>query len=257
MRTGMILVALLTSVAWGGSTLAVTLVETESGGERVVTYLSGAKMRSESPSMQGYVLMDLKERTYYMVNPEQGMVMDMSGLLQQKRTAGKQGEAVAVIFEERGAGPVIAGYPTRHFLVSANGQQCLEMFVSRQAMEDVGSSELLALADDLDQESGFGGGPCATPKLHDADFFREHGYPLREIAADGTVTEVVRILPDAPAPPGGFDLPPGYPVRSMDQMFGGYDGSLPATPPSAPESGQAGDDPIKGMLDALKQGFGN
>lgn len=258
MRPIMMFAVLLAGLAWSGPALAVTLVETESGGERVVSYLSGTKMRSESPSMQGYVLMDFKEQTYYMVNPEQRMVMDMSSMVQKNQLPAGQREASEVVIEELGAGPEIAGYTTRHVRISANGQHCTEMFVSRQAMQDIGSSELLELAEDLDRQGGFGGGPCAAPEVRSATFFREYGYPLKEVTADGMVTEVVRIVPDAPAPAGGFELPPGYPVRSMDQMLGGYGGRLPATEPSS-EPGQdaAGDDPIKGMLDALKQGFGN
>lgn len=151
--------------------------------------------------------------------------MDMSGFLAEN-TAPGAAVAVDVKLVRKGAGPAIAGYPTDHYVVTANGKRCGEEFLSNKAMDDLKAT---AVASERfwqfgeESASGMGGArsdPCDLAGSQLGRSYRSSGIPLRVLGADGSLDmEVTRIVKNAAPPPGGFALPSGYAVIDMQQQM--------------------------------------
>ena len=203
---------------------AATLIESmaaEGGGQRM--WVEGSRMRSEGGEGSEYALVDLETRKMYVVSPEQGQVLDMSGAFQTPLGQGAEPALPDVDVARQGSGPEIAGYETEHYVISAGGGRCGEVFTSKKALADTGMGEMITMMGDLnsamsmsmDQTSA---DPCDL--ADDVVDYREIGLPLKTLGADGQQEELVtRIELGAEVPPGGFDVPSAYPVTDFAQMM--------------------------------------
>lgn len=207
---------------------AATLVEQRDTESSTIMYIEGVRMRAETPGEPGYMLMNFEDGTMYMVNPKERTVLDNSAMIKAMREqkAKPASGPAPVRFEHKGAGPMIAGYSTEHYAEYAGGVHCGDVFLSREAMDDSGFDDFMdamesgVLAGDDEQSD-----PCDWGSAAGFALVREHGYPLRELAADGSLdNEVVRIQTGAALPEGGFELPAGFQVVTMEQMMQGLGG---------------------------------
>lgn len=264
---------------------AATLIEERDSESTVLMYIEKGKMRTETPGESGYALLDLRGRKMFMIDPAEKNVVDMSSMMFPQET----GQAPAVrgaanpALEKIGSGPEIAGYKTEHYVLTANGRKCQELFTSKEAFADSGWADLWndvgeSMKDMAAAEEDADDCDVAEAELIDP---AEIGWPLKTIQADGETTEVVRIERDAVVPPGGFEIPAGYTVISMQEMFSGalIGGALAPgaakaeeqTPDSEerdyPEEEAAATeeeaedesltDQVKGLFQGLQKGFGN
>ncbi len=187
-------------------------------------WLEGDKLRQDAEG--GYVLMDWDARTFYMVNTDDGMAIDLSYILAAQPGAGKGGRGVdGASVDKVGSGPTIAGYDTVHYEVKVDGEHCQDVFVSKKAMQDVGADDIFArlqsMDEDDDDDMDFGyGSPC--DEADQAYDLSELGFPLRiEEMESGEVFEVRRIVLGATLPDGGFAVPAGMQIMDMSQMMQG------------------------------------
>lgn len=268
------------STAW-----AATLIEERDSESTVLMYIEKGKMRTETPGENGYALLDLRGRKMFMIDPAEKNAVDMSSMMFPRETgqASAGGRTANPALEKIGSGPEIAGYTTEHYALKANGVMCQELFTSKKAFKDSGWAELWndvgeSMKDMAAAEEDADDCDVAEAELIDP---AEIGWPLKTIQADGETTEVVRIERDVVVPPGGFEIPAGYTVISMQEMFSG---ALIGGPPG-PGTVQADeqtfgieerDDPeeeaaatqegaedesltdqVKGLFQGLQKGFGN
>ena len=118
----------------------------------------------------GYVLIDNRAGEFLMVDENRGQIM--------KSSLGKGGVVVTgeggveVSFKSTGGGPKIAGYATRAFSYSANGQNCGTIYASSRLLEDQGVRSMFESMRTMQQKSrqmmgGFGGlmSPCQQANL--------------------------------------------------------------------------------------------
>jgi len=197
---------------------AAALIEQRDGEATALMYIEGGKMRIETRGQPEYALMDLKSRSMFLVNPTEKRALDMSAGFRQK--AGEAGVKAAVDarLEKKGAGPEIAGYATEHYVLIANGKKCQDIYASRQAFRDSGWAELWDDFGKAFKEMSTGGeDPCDIADETVVDPAKV-GWPLKTITADGDVMETVRIENNVATPAGGFDVPVGYHVISLQDM---------------------------------------
>jgi len=213
---------LLAAAAWMGFSTAVgavTLIEERDSESTTLMYLEDGKMRVETAGEPGYMLADLRRRKFFAVDPAKKRAADMSAqMLPQQARA--QSPKVAGILEKVGSGPRIAGYATEHYVLTANGQKCEEIFTSKQAFIDSGMGSLwsdFAAAFKGLSASAEGASPCDVAE-NQADPSK-FGLPLRTVSSDGQTTEVIRIEKGVAAPPGGFEVPRGYRTVTMQELF--------------------------------------
>jgi len=140
--------------------------------------------------------------------------MDMSSILQGKSAPGKVKPSVTM--QSRGKGPVIAGYATQHYQFLVNGTKCTDEYLSVQAMQTM--EQLGEMGMEVGAMANMD--PCETVGLALQDIYGQYGFPLRIVDRYGSLdTEVLKIDTHATLPPGGFELPAGYPVKRFDEMM--------------------------------------
>lgn len=215
--------AVLVALAAAGPVLAATLIEERDSESVSQMWVEGGRMRAQARGEPGYALMDLRKRTMFMVNTQRKQAVDMSATVFRQRGAAAAGMASGVTgtLKRIGDGPTIAGYATEHYLVEVDGETCHELYVSKQAFQDSGWADLWAQTGKTFKEMSAeeeDADPCDVADVPAADPAKI-GWPLKTVYPDGESTVIIRIQKNAPLPPGGFEVPAGYKVISMQQMM--------------------------------------
>ncbi|HEX5512985.1 MAG TPA: hypothetical protein VFY81_01175 [Gammaproteobacteria bacterium] len=197
--------------------LAATLVEFGDGdGANSRIWIEGTTARMEDASRRdGYTLIDFKSGRFTVVDPAAKQAVDLDF---GKTTANDFSAKLAL--KDKGAGPSIAGYSTRRYVLTADGEVCGEYFLSKQALDDSNMRALLgylrknvAGSDDWDE-------PCDQADSYVASQYEKLGAPLRELDMDGElVQETIRIEKNAKLPVGGLVVPSGYRRVTMEQYL--------------------------------------
>lgn len=128
---------------------AAVLLEAKSPEEDALTrvWYDGHTMRVDFTE-GGYLLFDVVANKRYMISDEQKQVMEMPDAdagefaammsdLGAKRTPAK------IDIKRFGAGPVIAGYATEHYIVTADGQKCSDEYLSKELLGNKDVKELI------------------------------------------------------------------------------------------------------------------
>ena len=207
---------------------AASLIEETDGESTSLLYVEGGKLRVEEAGSGNYAVIDPGNRSFVMVNPADRTAVDMSANVWGAQAGGAPAAAASVEarLEKVGAGPAIAGYETMHFTLLANGKPCQDLYVSRQAFEDAGLATLWAGGGNALREMHVDpSDPCDLAEQKALDY-EEHGLPLKTVHREsmhaGQFEEVKRIEKDVPAPAGGFGVPTGYQMISLEAMMGAY-----------------------------------
>ncbi|QKT02928.1 hypothetical protein HUS23_03440 [Ectothiorhodospiraceae bacterium 2226] len=188
--------------------------------------------RFESDDGRRYVLLDVSEKRFLLVDNEQRAVFDMSVMLQEAPPESVNGPADEPTVEavEQGPGPEIAGFATQHFVLQADGQPCQEVYVSRELLEQAGLVPFLAAFGDLaryTRELEGEGAPDTHPceRMEPSVELMALGMPLRTVGPGGELEEeVVEVRADVALPEDAFALPQDYQVI----VFGSPDPGAPA-----------------------------
>jgi len=222
---GLACIAMLDSVS------AATLIEQTDGESTSILYVEGAKLRTDdagdAEGMQGYGLIDLEKKTFFIVNTKEKTVLDMSSAMWKAAAAGS-GDAAQVDarLENVGAGPEIAGYATEHYSLFADGKKCQDIYLSRKAFDDSGFAKTWARAGESMRKMGLDASDACDVAEVEALDFEKHGWPLKTVHHEsmhaGQFEEVLRIEPGVAPPPGGFEVPAGYKVVSFGSMMGSF-----------------------------------
>lgn len=298
MRIGVGIVCLSASLpAWAA--LMYEGRSTYDGEEQVYTsHVEGQKSRMGAANSSQYMLMNWKEKTLYAVDTTSRQATDMSMGLKQTEAAQRCPQPqVDAVLEHVGAGPQIAGYATEHYIVKADGKACEEIFASRKAFGELGEwlDNLRDMEQSDDEDVGRSKCDIASDKVADIG---KIGWPLKTVTlrgpGKGHVDEVLRIQKNVSVPAGFFDVPAGYKIVTLEQLYpelagARASGSMPQLPcPSLDEyedydeddgsageeyyeegpveedaadgEGDAGEDSVqdavKGLFDGLRKGLG-
>ena len=231
---------------------AATFVEYRIEQEPVQLWLQGDQVRLSDLSGNQYMLMDVNQKTLYLVEETQQILLDLSAALRKKparkddqllqvvvKELKKRAEKYDIDIEHVGAGPVVAGFPTQRYRVVAADEVCVEYMISKEATS-LFSADLLNLIRNQDQympagsslvsletepqtlsESLVGMGPCELGEYYLEYTLAKYGVPLRVMDDEGTVEhEMVRVIKNAVVPSGGFTVPANYQKVSLEQLQG-------------------------------------
>lgn len=206
-------------------TAAATLVEVKSSEGQTRIYTDGQRARMET-GKDGYMIVDNKAQSLFVVMPNEQRVMDMSQALQGPGP-GASAAPIDIRFDKQGSGPRIAGYPTTRYNYSANGQSCGTLLASRQALEDTGldsafemMERMASRADAMRMAFNSNTPPCERAGTQFSTHVRKIGVPMRITAGNGQlVSEITRIDQNAKLPPNAFTVPAGYQVQDTGQMM--------------------------------------
>lgn len=189
------------------------------------------KARIDTADTDVYILLDLATRRVLAVNGRERFAMDLASPRQQRSEHAQMAATGLappdVRLEDTGAGPEIAGYPTRRYRLMINDLYCRDEFLARAALEEPAIRlfiEIMAAASD-DRDNRMLTQLTEPDRLCEVsddlvdDQYPQLGIPLRSVARDGTVThEITRILLDAPAQPALLEPPAEYPVLTRAEV---------------------------------------
>lgn len=201
---------------------AVTLIESNTAttpGQKM--WLAGSQARIDMEGQPGYMLQDLSQDRMYMVQPERRMAMEMGNMFSGDAEAPPTPD---YDLDARGAGPEIAGYDTRHYVLKVDGKVCQE-FYTAPALAD--NDDLSGYIEAMTQSAMSRAGqrlaaqdPCmAAMQALTRDRGDELGFPVRTIKNGRTEFEVTRVREGVDVEAGFFEVPAGYQVMDMGQMM--------------------------------------
>lgn len=223
---------------------AATVLESKNPmGQTQKMMLDGKRARMEGGAPGSYMLMLLDKEKMYAVNEGQKQIMDMSkpaepptgppGMPEMQGMPGmpgmpKQGEArkVDAKLVKKGAGPEIAGYPTTHYQVTANGNVCSNEYISAKVLELPDVKNFVEASQKMKSQEKKGPipfmrmDPCMQASMELADEMEGLGMSMRSVGKDGKARhEVASIKTGVDVPAGTFDLPEGYNMTTPQEMM--------------------------------------
>lgn len=249
-----ILIGLTSTIALPSG--AATLVERQDmQGKTEKLTVSEDYARVDTERKGFYTLVDLKKNKIFLIHTEKKEIVERSlqvpsdsalpeGMQLPPETPVKDAKLV-----EKEDGPEIAGYATKHYQITAEGEVCADSYLSAPAAEVAHLKGFLKVMEDVSmppKEMITRMPPCTQAQLKlKADFF-DKGLPLRSMSKEGTVTyEIKSIKTEVEVPADTFALPAGYKVLTeedmrkkmqemLEQRKGGHAGMPPGLQPDMP-----------------------
>jgi hypothetical protein len=176
--------------------------------------------------------MDVANRTMKAVIHSQRMVMDMSEFLSASGSTAPPGKYIDTYTKTMGLGPRIVGYETEEYGLYANDKYCGSMFVSVNAMRDIGLTKFVRAFADLDRNmdakmsamTGMSSNhfldPCEESKRKAGLKLREIGFPLKNTNQRKQLESIVTLVDKkARLPANAFEIPAGYKVTDPSKMM--------------------------------------
>jgi hypothetical protein len=184
---------------------------------------NGQKTRIEGGSMPGYVIIDSASGELFMVDPNRDQILTT-------RMAGGSADdaAVEISLKDKGGGRKIAGYLTRKYELTANGNSCGFVYASQELLQN---PEVLAVFEAMRGLQGLSrmmtGGlgdlltDCQRAGMQLGEVAQSSGAPLRVVDEKGKLVSEVRSVDTGQKFPGNhYELPTGIPVVDMTEQMG-------------------------------------
>ena len=212
---------------------AALLIQSRDAQNHLSTiYIEADKARIEMPNNEGYVVMDVAKKTMKAVIHKQRMVMDMSEFLQDSNRQPAAKKYVDTYTKSMGLGPKIVGYETEEVALYANDKYCSSLFVSVEAMRDMGvkkfSHALVNMERNMDAKFSAMTGmnmsalidPCEEAERKASIQLRDRGFPLKSIDSNKRLESiVVKINKKARLPVNAFKIPADYTSTNPSKMM--------------------------------------
>lgn len=217
-------------MAFALTAFANTVIESrEAGGKTGRISIDGDWVRFDDAKGggDGYMLMNSKQRRFYVVVPREQTIIEFSSAADSSR------ERPEVDFRDGGSGPKIAGYATRKYELVVDGNSCGQRLYSQQAAKIGDLKALLSVIGGFNPEAfmpedmvqGFRDrtDPCDMAELRLDEKVRSRlGFPMKRMDTKGnTESEVISITENARLDDGLFDLPKEYARTSVKEMMEG------------------------------------
>jgi hypothetical protein len=204
---------------------ADTVIEFKYSDTKSQLLTNGNMARINSRGTDDYKLVNFKTGTIYSVTPENKQVTNLSSSI--PTISGFKPPSVRLDIKPDGMGPAIAGYNTKRYRLSANGENCGTLFASKDAIQ--GSTienmfgTLKTMADShLESLGGFAImiPTCQLARLQLVEKLQYIGAPMRVLDKEGNIdTEITSIIKNAGVDPHNYSFPANYRKVSMDEKI--------------------------------------
>ena len=215
--TALLLAALIPTTFAPVSLLADTVIVLFSDNAKVQFLSDGKHARINTRGKDEYMLVDFKSSSIYAVDPTKKQILNVSESLPGMGSG--KAPAFNLNITPAGNGPVIAGYPTSKFRISAQGKDCGTIYGSQDALNGAGAIKdmfdtMKTMADNHRKSlGGFASAipPCELARMELANHVNTIGAPLKTVGSDGRVeTEVLSINHQANVEASNYVLPANY-----------------------------------------------
>lgn len=202
---------------------AATVIEIQSNNE-LMTVVTDGRLARMNMSVDEYVIVDYKQQTVKVVNPQKQQVMQLAG---GNIAAGNNGPQIHTAIKNLGTGMVVAGYPTHKYAYSANGKSCGVIYGSMDAYQQQGIKELFQAVNAVmeSQRAMLGGlagmiDDCTLAEMKVGDHVRVVGVPMRTEKNGRIESEIKSIKHGVALPADTFVIPASYRSMTMLEQIG-------------------------------------
>ena len=210
---------------------AVLIQARDANNHTTSIFIEGNKARIEMPNREGYVVMDVASKTMKAVIHKYRSIIDISDFL--KNNANSQPtKYIDTYTKTMGLGPTIVGYETEQYGLYANDNYCGSLYVSVEAMRDIGIKKFARVFIDMQKNmqekiSQLTGGknimtedPCTVAKAKANLKLRDLGLPLKSIDQNKQLESViVNVNKKARLPANAFLIPADYNVTNASKIM--------------------------------------
>ena len=213
------------------SALAFVFATTSSPADTVIEFtydnnssqfLTNGKMaRINSRGTDDYMLVDFNTSSIYSVKPEDKQITNLSSSISSISLL--KAPSIRLDIKPAGPGPVIAGYNTIKYRLSANGDYCGTLFASKEALKGSAIENMFGtfktMADNhLESLGGFAVviPTCQLARMRLAEKLQYVGAPMRVLDIEGNIdSEITKIIKNAGVESHNYALPANYKKVSM------------------------------------------
>lgn len=231
---------------------AATLVERQDAQKQVEKMtVDEHHVRIDYTYRGSYTLIDLEKNTLSLVNTGQKEVVERNlkvppntGSLPPGMSLPPAKPVGEVKLVDKGAGPDIAGYPTVHYQITADGEVCADHYLSAEAAKVPYLKHLIETMEKSAQppaEMVERMPPCAQAQFKIKADYMAKGLPMRSVDNKGNVMyEITKIQTDVEVPADTFEIPSGFKTmtaeemrKKMEDIIRQHGGGHPPVPPPA------------------------
>jgi hypothetical protein len=218
------LVSILTFALLGSAVQADVQISVQDFTGNTSTFTSnGQKVRVDGGKMSGYAIIDHASGELFMVQQDRNEIL-RSGV---EGAGGDNAAAVSVMLKDQGSGHKIAGYATRKYAMTADGESCGSVYASKELL---GNADVKAIFDAMrsmqrfarKMTGSFGSfmSVCQRAGMQMSDAIESSGAPLRIVDVKGQLLSEVRSVDTARKLAGNhFDLPAGMAMVDMTEQI--------------------------------------
>jgi hypothetical protein len=186
---------------------------------------NGNMARINSRGTQDYKLVNFKTGTIYSVTAGDKQITNLSSSI--PTISGVKLPSIRLDIKPAGMGPVIAGYNTNKYRLSANGENCGTVYASKDAIKGSAIENMFgtlkSMADShLESLGGFAAliPACQLARIQLVEKLQYIGAPMRVLDKEGkTDTEITSIVKNAGVEPHYYSFPANYRKVSMDEKI--------------------------------------
>jgi len=211
---------------------ADTVIEFKNENNKSQFLTNGKMARINTRGQDDYMLVDFSNNTIYAITPEIKQIVNVSNSLPS--ISGIEPPRITLKLVPEGAGPVIVGYNTNKYRLSANGEYCGSIFASREALKGTSIESMFdtmkTMADNHHRSLGGFAAViplCQMARMELAEKLADIGAPMRTLDKQGRIeSEITMIIKNSAVEAHNYALPSNYKMASVsDQIKSALDES--------------------------------
>lgn len=209
---------------YANATADVQITVKDGFGNNSTFSSNGQLVRIEGQQVSGFIIIDYASGEFFMVDSKRGEIMRTS---LGEVDVGDEIATLEVSLKDKGGGQKIAGYLTRKFELTADGERCGAVYASRKLLENNGIRAIIESMRNMQQFSRrmMAGMSevlpvCQRANMQMADTLGSSGAPLRVVDKSGKMlSEVLTVDTDKKMDSKYYELPDGMEVVDMSEKM--------------------------------------
>ena len=204
---------------------ADTVIEFKYNNTQSQFLTNGSKARINARGTDDYMVVDFDTRTIYSVTPDKKQIANITESIPSMIPI--EPPRVRTDIKPAGEGPVIAGFSTQKFRLSANGEYCGMVFASKDALKGTTIENMFGTLKTMSDSHIKSLGAfaaiipsCQMAMLRLTDKLPYIGAPMRVIDVEGKVdSEITRIIKNAGVESHNYTLPGNFKMASTGELL--------------------------------------
>lgn len=187
------------ALALPATLFADTVIELNGNNEAMTFISNGNKARINTRGKNDYMIVDYTSRAIYAVRPDERQIINLNQSI--PRLGSSKPPELRLALTAAGNGPVVAGYATQSYRLSADGENCGTVHASKEVLNGTGIGDMLDVMNEMAENArkalgGFAAviPPCRQAQMSLGSQVDRIGAPLLTVDAHGQVQSEIRSI---------------------------------------------------------------